>query len=806
MTDDRNTKMTEAQEKPKEKPQEKPEEKKPQEKPQEKKPQEKPQEKKPQEKPQEKKPITKKPQEKFPCGICNNPYSKSYLKVHMKTHEKKIKEESGKLKEPSTIEEIDVKKDQDDMQDDAEAEKLNSIQVEVHVRNEANEERREVIQEQNTEDEDDEETEIEMREHLEDFELAEVATKVSQELKEAKENKKKALGPDAEFLLTTQNGLLIQEMFESIDLDNLLDESKATDNLLNESKDSDNLLNESKDSDNRLNESKDIDERNNYVSNIIGDVLRETENRVDEHNDAEYHNYGRNEDMTRQCRYCSKKFGWLVDLTSHMMKEHEPFKKTEVIADPMPYLIGELMSELGEEMEGMRYRTEKYQKDITKQLNFQTQTLKQDLLREIKKIVNQDTESNVKEHHKNNIQINESQSDTKRIVACHNCEKEAGENLKHFHCLDCDKFFGNAKVLNRHIQSAHTEEIKTICDAIECHNSKKQMEITIKSLIETIHENTKVMQDALDANEILKEQNLILQNMHAKNEFNQIDDEQSDANDEGSSTVQFKCKNCDFTTSEPNVLKNHIGEKHKGSNLVCSKCPEKFTSQQLLKMHMNRDHKKAQNLPVGHPEKARQMNQQDSTNSFKCPECPEKFQIKKDWRNHILEHHTEDEFECVECREFFDTRGKLDEHIQMNHGEFLKEKKICRYYKQGRCTNHQCRFAHPEHLQPNNQNYLKPKQQNFQPMKQRRYQQQEQEQQLQGQQQNWIPACRRGPACSFLAQGRCFYFHRKQEQNQQQRNMIACKWMEDCKRVPYCPYQHYAGRDFPPLQQNQHQM
>ena len=776
-----------------------------------------------QEKPQEKKNLTKKPpQEKFPCGICNTPYSKSYLKVHIKIHEKKIKdeikilenEEIGTSKEPSTIKETSAKNDREHVEEvtEEDTDKSNSFQVEAQVINEAKKDESEELKELNTDDERDEEKiiEIEMREHLEDYELAEEAAKVSQELKET-HNQKKALGPDAEFLLSTQTGLLVQEMFESIDIDNLLDESKATDNLLDESKDTNNLLDESNDIDILLKERNDIDERDNYLANIIGDVLRETANRVEEGEDAEYHNFGRNADMTRKCCHCDEKFGWLIDLISHMMREHEPFKKMEGISDPMPYLIGELMSELGEEMEGMRYRTEKYQKDITKQLNFQTQTLKQDLLREIGKMVKLDSEPKVEKHHENKTQ---SEPDTKRLVACYRCEKDVGENTKHFHCLDCGKFFETGKVLNRHIQNSHTEEIKTICDKQECHISKKQMEITIKSLKETIHENAKVIQDALDENETLKEQNIILQNMQTENEFNQTDDKQADTNNDGSVKVQLMCKNCDFLTIEPHILKDHIIKKHRMPNLVCSKCLEEFTSQQLLKIHMNREHKNVQDPLIGHPDKAKQKNQQEGIGNFVCPECPEKFQIKKNWRKHILDHHTVDEFECVECENVFDTKGKYDEHMKRYHGEFQKETKVCRYYKQGRCTNQQCRFAHPENLQPNNQHNSQQKQMPFQPMQQQQiYHQQELEQQ---QQQNWLPSCRRGPACVFLAQGRCFYFHRKQEQKQQQqgssrreqqpRHTIACKWMEDCRRVPYCPFQHYAGGDFPPLQQNQHQM
>ena len=122
----------------------------------------------------------------------------------------------------------------------------------------------------------------------------------------------------------------------------------------------------------------------------------------------------------------------------------------------------------------MRYRTEKYQKDITKQLNFQTQTLKQDLLREIRKMLK--LEPDVEKHHYNQVKsVNVSKPDTKRLVACHSCDKDAGENTKHFYCLDCDKFFGNANMLNRHIQTTHTDKIMTICNVKECCNSKKEM-------------------------------------------------------------------------------------------------------------------------------------------------------------------------------------------------------------------------------------------------------------------------------------------------------------------------------------------
>ena len=109
------------------------------------------------------------------------------------------------------------------------------------------------------------------------------------------------------------------------------------------------------------------------------------------------------------------------------------------------------------------------------------------------------------------------------------------------------------------------------------------------------------------------------------------------------------------------------------------------------------------------------------------------------------------------------------------------------------------------------------------------------------------PACMRGPRCNYLAAGVCSYFHpgvgvqNPQGQGQggqgghgkrvqgdwqdaqggqqgfqggQQRSIgdnqenqgglkqKACRYNEDCWRVPYCPYKHY-NEDFPQLPTNQ---
>ena len=58
--------------------------------------------------------------------------------------------------------------------------------------------------------------------------------------------------------------------------------------------------------------------------------------------------------------------------------------------DHMYYLLGELMYEIGEEVATIREENEKIQTNIIRQLRFQTQNLKQNILNQIQKFDNKD--------------------------------------------------------------------------------------------------------------------------------------------------------------------------------------------------------------------------------------------------------------------------------------------------------------------------------------------------------------------------------------------------------------------------------
>ena len=115
-----------------------------------------------------------------------------------------------------------------------------------------------------------------------------------------------------------------------------------------------------------------------------------------------------------------------------------------------------------------------------------------------------------------------------------------------------------------------------------------------------------------------------------------------------------------------------------------------------------------------------------------------------------------------------------------NVGFQTENKKECFYYRKGSCLRgDSCRFQHND--------------QNYQPS---------------------VPECRNGRFCRYLSSGVCSFFHAgvgvqkpKQEyinpgEQVQEGSTIKssswCLFLEDCNRVPNCPYIH-SNQDFPKL-------
>ena len=222
---------------------------------------------------------------------------------------------------------------------------------------------------------------------------------------------------------------------------------------------------------------------------------------------TEKREFARNEDGIRECARCDKSFIWLVDLVRHMTKEHEQFKIREDREDPMDpmyYLLGELMSEIGEEAATIREENGKFQTNILRQLSFQTQNLKQDILNQIQKFDNKGQDQTERPH---------KPGDT--IYVCEVCGFEANSKAllkKHIHCADCGSSFSKREQLNKHITLYHAEDIKISCDIKDCKDIMKQKNTEIKRLNELLKENEKMIKDAMNDSENIKDQSKIKEN------------------------------------------------------------------------------------------------------------------------------------------------------------------------------------------------------------------------------------------------------------------------------------------------------
>jgi hypothetical protein len=171
---------------------------------------------------------------------------------------------------------------------------------------------------------------------------------------------------------------------------------------------------------------------------------------------------------------------------------------------------------------------------------------------------------------------------------------------------------------------------------------------------------------------------------------------------------------------------------------------------------------------------------------YTCIQCDLTFNEQFQLRQHMTKKHVvriePKEISCEYCSHTFLSNVLLKEHQKECNTDFQPIKRqVCRYFLNGACVKGDfCRFAHPE-----TRNDIQR-----------------------------APFCRNGPRCRYLAQGVCCFFHKgvgvqiektQNGQGGQQWNDEGqqpagrwCKYLEDCNRVPNCPFIH-AEEDFPSL-------
>ena len=163
---------------------------------------------------------------------------------------------------------------------------------------------------------------------------------------------------------------------------------------------------------------------------------------------------------------------------------------------------------------------------------------------------------------------------------------------------------------------------------------------------------------------------------------------------------------------------------------------------------------------------------------------------------------------CTKCGEMLDKKISLKKHMDTcgksaststSDVERERSREVCIHWRRGRCDRGlQCNFSHvgrqdnPPSKHQSTSKTLKP--------------------------------CRNGPACSYLAKGRCSFGHHEQNGHKardnsrrpsqsrdkvkssrgrgQEAERLPCKFGRDCDRVINCPFIH-SMEDFPQYQKSQ---
>ena len=118
---------------------------------------------------------------------------------------------------------------------------------------------------------------------------------------------------------------------------------------------------------------------------------------------------------------------------------------------------------------------------------------------------------------------------------------------------------------------------------------------------------------------------------------------------------EVSCDQCDFETTRPNRLRDHILYKHKGISQDCEHCNFRTSSKDKLRRHTLTVHEDAR---------------------FSCQHCELKLKSNESLKNHIISKHIniKPKYPCAECFKLFTSMTSLQNHIKLKHMRKVKVK------------------------------------------------------------------------------------------------------------------------------------
>ena len=232
------------------------------------------------------------------------------------------------------------------------------------------------------------------------------------------------------------------------------------------------------------------------------------------------------------------------------------------------------------------------------------------------------------------------------------------------------------------------------------------------------------------------------------------------------------CNACDRTFKTSQDLDRHMEAKH--SLAKCAFCEDEFTSQGLLKKHIDNC------LEYGNT-------------TVKCTKCQETFTRFGMKRHGDICHEKKNIslYSCPECGKRAKPANEIKQHqINDHHEDIEVSKEVCKHWRKGHCfKGNRCQYSHVG------------------------FQRKETEVTSQkSTTKTWTASCKNGDNCLWQEKGTCRYYHRgvgvqrptvNQQSQQSQDSRKLCHFNQRCYKKSTCPFKHTSDRNFPPQKRQQ---
>ena len=124
---------------------------------------------------------------------------------------------------------------------------------------------------------------------------------------------------------------------------------------------------------------------------------------------------------------------------------------------------------------------------------------------------------------------------------------------------------------------------------------------------------------------------------------------------------KYSCKDCDYKAMRPNIMRDHINNKHLGIKLDCPKCDAKFSAKRILRKHIKLYH--AEGEPI----------------QFKCSVCSYKSKTNSSLIRHSRAMHDNLKHKCEECNREFAYSHHVKTHMEKEHRKIVHECSGCTF-------------------------------------------------------------------------------------------------------------------------------